>query len=103
MLTAEQKRLWLARLRDPNSKQNIGSLFENSDMWTKPTQDGNLPMCCLGHGTFAMFGSVSVANDYHFFCTHIPDHSSILQQMNDKGTSLSMIADWIEENIPTSL
>ena len=49
--TQENKDKWLARLRDPNSKQCIGSGYNQllSDDDEPLPLDNNQPMCCLVH------------------------------------------------------
>jgi hypothetical protein len=87
MLTHEQKAKWLARLRDPSSKQVFG-LFR--------AFDGG---CCalgwlgdvMGQHASYVIPNLSVATQIN------------ITRMNDEEKkSLPEIADWIEANVPCS-
>ena len=103
--TQENKDKWLARLRDPNSKQCIDHGYNN-----RTSDDGNTllplgndwPMCCLVHLEFAIRGT-SDHKSYHEFANDLigNDNRYKLITKNDiKCQSLPQIADWIEKNIP---
>ena len=103
--TQENKDKWLARLRDPNSKQCIGSGYGaryNDDVDTPLPLGSNQPMCCLVHLEVALTGTSSHAS-YHGFANELigDDVSKLLIAKNDcEKLSLPQIADWIEKNIP---
>ena len=102
--TQENKDKWLARLRDPSSKQHIGSgynLLVSSDGMPLPL-DNNQPMCCLVHLKVALTGTSAHAT-YHDFADNLfgSDMRQLLIDKNDyEKLSLPQIADWIEKNIP---
>jgi hypothetical protein len=58
MLTAEQKAKWLARLRDPSSKQYRGD-------YAKGPIDG--AMCCIAHGHHAIAGDLHDTSQFSIF------------------------------------
>ena len=98
---------WLARLRDPNSKQARGAgAREHED--ALPIIDsyictGNEAMCCLVHGQFAELGIASTAGrgTYWLWAYNHKLPAERLAELNDYDRlSLSQIADWIEQNIP---
>ena len=65
--TQENKDKWLARLRDPNSKQCIGSGYDaryDGDGEPLPL-DSDQPMCCLVHLEVALIGTSSHASYHH--------------------------------------
>ena len=102
--TQENKDKWLARLRDPNSKQCIGSGYNQllSDDDEPLPLDNNQPMCCLVHLEVALTGTSSHASYRRLADDLIGDDvSEILIDKNDYyKLSLPQIADWIEQNIP---
>lgn len=87
MLTREQKQAWLAKLRDPSSKQVFG-LF------------------CAFDGGCCALGWLGDVMGQH--ASYVIPHLTINQQsritkMNDcEHKSLPEIADWIEANVPCS-
>lgn len=97
MLTKEQKRKWLERLRDPNSKQLRNGYTIN---YTSPSD----PMCCLAHGQYAITGSINLHGAFDIIreMNNI-NRKDVLVQMNDhEYKSLAQIADYIEANVPCS-
>ena len=102
--TQENKDKWLARLRDPNSKQCIGSGYNQllSDDDEPLPLDNNQPMCCLVHLEVALTGTSSHAA-YHGTADDLFGDAmrQLLIAKNDyEKPSLPQIADWIEQNIP---
>ena len=102
--TQENKDKWLARLRDPNSKQCRGCGYNAllSDDDEPLPLDNNQPMCCLVHREVALTGTSSHAS-YHRLADDLfgNDVRQLLIAKNDyEKLSLPQIADWIEQNIP---
>lgn len=103
-LTQEQLNKWLARLRDPNSKQSkgaCGTVKQAGDsLYEVPSNDS---MCCLVHGQYILEGRAIVADhtsDYWAWANKLSIPSDILAAMNDEGEyTLSQVADWIEKNL----
>jgi hypothetical protein len=100
--TQEIKDKWLARLRDPNSKQMRNSGHNASEI---DTTDSNVAMCCLVHLQYAIYGYASVRFDrrgYRDLSQRLLGYNleDRLIAMNDReGRSLSQIADYIEHNV----
>lgn len=98
-LTREQRDKWVARLRDPASKQHrfAGAYAAHYDRL-----NGHEAMCCLVHGTFILGLDSS---EYYSEMINLIERDAVarLECMNDKEEkSLPQIADWIEANIPIS-
>ena len=103
--TQENKDKWLARLRDPNSKQCIGSGYNvryGGDGDTPFPLDNDQPMCCLVHLEVVLTGTSSHASYHPFARGLIGDYMSklLITKNDDFKQSLPQIADWIEQNIP---
>lgn len=98
---------WVAKLRDPETKQCKGALEKN---------DSN---CCLGvlcNAVGIEKGSPFLTRDIYFHFTSYDEWKSSLPptgfqglsfkqiqklyKMNDSGSTFPEIADWIEQNIP---
>lgn len=105
LLTKDEKSRWLQALRSGEYKQGNGALCVSNG----ETKE----YCCLGvladiidptkfepyNGrTYWQWGGLG-----QLFATRImpSEHEQRLILMNDKGDSFSIIADWIETNIPT--
>ena len=85
--TQENKDKWLARLRDPNSKQCIGSAYNTrygGDGDTPLPLNSNQPMCCLVHLEVVLTGTSSHTS-YHDFADDLigDDMSKLLIAKND--------------------
>ena len=81
----ENKDRWLARLRDPNSKQCIGSGYNvRYDGDTLLPLGSNEPMCCLVHLEVALTGTSAHAT-YHDFADNLfgSDMRQLLIAKND--------------------
>jgi len=88
----------MARLRDPNSKQNIGSGAQSMHY---NEMHGDEKMCCLVHCTFAL--KLNSA-DYASVMTNLigADAVQLAIELNDiQKKSLPEIADWVD-TLPTS-
>lgn len=101
--TQEVKDKWLARLRDPNSKQMRNSGHNAQEAYTT---DGSVSMCCLVHLQYCLHGYANITLDpqgYRELSVNLLGYSmqDRLIAMNDlEGKSLLQIADYIEANIP---
>lgn len=100
--TQENKDKWLARLRDPNSKQCRGYGYLQEGQATYVLVRPDQAMCCLVHCEFALTGQ-STINSYMEFAFALFGGSlrNKLIELNDyQILTLPQIADWIEKNIP---
>lgn len=107
-LTKEELLKWIARLRDPNSKQCRGAVDYKFGKWDEAKSDyivaDNDASCCLVHGQHAIEGAAYVGSagdrDYWKWMdrANIRQVSHELIGMNQSKT-LPQIADWIDAHL----